>query len=154
MKKFSLVVLLLSFVFPACAQSLATRPETAIKWRQSVYQVLVWNSARIRANLEGNYNRDDVVKAATVIDALARSGLGSLYPAGSDKGRGWRDTTAKPELFTNKEQAGERAATFSREAAALLEVAGSGDAAAVKAQYGRLSQACKGCHDDFKVKEL
>jgi ABC-type glycerol-3-phosphate transport system permease component len=53
---------------PAVAQQ--TRPETYIKWRQSVYQVMVWNAARIRNNLDGpQYSREEVVKAAGLISA-------------------------------------------------------------------------------------
>jgi cytochrome c556 len=145
----ALATLLLSL--PALAQQ--ARPETFIKWRQSAYQVLVWNSYRIRSSLEGQYNRDDVIKAATIINALANGGLGGLYPAGTDQGKGWRDTTVKPELFHDGARVRELAGRFGREAEDLLKVAGSGDAAAVKAQYGRLSQSCKGCHEEFKVKE-
>lgn len=147
----SIVLATLLISLPALAQQ--AKPETFIKWRQSAYQVLVWNSYRIRSNLEGQYNRDDVIKAATIINALANGGLGGLYPAGTDKGKGWRDTTVKPELFHDGARVKELAGNFGREAEELLKVAGSGDAAAVKTQYGKLSQSCKGCHEEFKVKE-
>lgn len=153
MKSFRTAVALATLLvsLPTLAQQ--AKPETFIKWRQSAYQVLVWNSYRIRSNLEGQYNRDDVIKAAAIINALANGGLGSLYPAGTDKGKGWRDTTVKPELFHDSARVKELAGNFGREAEELLKVAGSGDAAAVKAQYGRLSQSCKGCHEEFKLKE-
>ena len=32
----------------ALAQQAQPKPETLIKWRQSVYQVLAWNSSRIK----------------------------------------------------------------------------------------------------------
>ena len=40
-----------------------------------------------------------------------------------------------------------------RNPAYLAKVAATGDAAAVKAQYGKLSKTCKACHDDFKIKD-
>jgi cytochrome c556 len=137
---------------PAIAQQ--ARPETYIKWRQSVYQVMVWNAARIRDNLEGTqYNREEVVKAARLLSDLANGGIGGLFPAGTEKGRGWRDTTARPELFRDTARIRELAGNFAREADELLKVATNADADAVKIQYGRVTQSCKACHDEFKVKE-
>jgi cytochrome c556 len=34
----------------------------------------------------------------------------------------------------------------------MAKVAATGDEAAVKAQFGKLSETCKACHDDFKAK--
>lgn len=131
-----------------------TRPETLIKWRQSVYQVLVWNSARIRNNLDGpRYDREEVIKAAGLINALAHGGVGALFPPSTEKGRGWRDTTVRPELFTDSRRVRELAGAFAQEADELLKVANSGDPAAVRSQYGKLSQSCKACHEEFKIRE-
>jgi cytochrome c556 len=35
----------------------------------------------------------------------------------------------------------------------MAKVAAAGDAAATKEQFGKLSATCKGCHDDFKIKD-
>ena len=115
----------------------APKPEQLIKWRQSVYQVLAWNTGRVKANVDGQYNKEDVVKAANTIAALANAGLGSLYAPGTETGKGWHETTVKPELFTDK-KAGEVAAAFNKEANELAKVAAVGDVAAVKAQLGKL----------------
>ena len=77
----------------------APKPEQLVKWRQSAYQVIAWNTGRVKANVEGKYNKDEVVKAANVIASLANSGLGSLFAAGTESGKGWHDTAARPELF-------------------------------------------------------
>lgn len=128
------------------------KPEQLIKWRQSAYQVLAWNTGRIKTNVEGQYNKDDVIKAANTIAAIANSGLGALYAPGTETGKGWKETTVKPELFTDK-KAGEIAASFNKEANELAKVAASGDVAAVKAQLGKLQGTCKACHDDFRKKD-
>ncbi len=130
----------------------APKPEQLIKWRQSSYQVIAWNAARIKASVDGTYNKEEVVRSAAVIAALANAGLGSLFPSGTEQGKGWHDTAAKPELFTDK-RAGEAAASFGKEANALVQVAATGDQAAVKAQFGKLQGSCKGCHDDFRAKD-
>lgn len=147
-----LAVLAITAASTAMAQQ-APKPEQVIKWRQSVYQTLAWYNGRIKANVEGNYNKDDVIRAANGIAAIANSGLGALYPAGTETGKGWRETSVKPELFTESAKVGEIARRFTAESAELAKVAATGDAAAVKAQFGKLGQTCKSCHDDFRKKD-
>jgi cytochrome c556 len=138
----------------ACAAAWAQqapKPENLIKWRQSAYQVISWNAARIKASVDGTYNKDEVIRAANTIAALANTGLGSLFAPGTEAGKGWHDTAVKPGLFTEGQRVGELAANFSREANELARVAQGGDAAAVKEQHGKLTRTCKACHDDFKA---
>ncbi|RQP24572.1 cytochrome c [Albitalea terrae] len=128
----------------------APKPENLIKWRQSAYQVIAWNTGRIKASVDGNYDKDDVIKAANTIAALANTGLGSLFPAGTETGKGWHDTTAKPELFKDGAKVGELNANFAKEANELAKVALTGDVGAIKEQHGKLTKACKACHDNFR----
>ena len=129
------------------------KPEDAIKWRQSGYAFMAWNMARIKANVDGTYNKDEVIKAANAIQAIANSGMGALYPPGTDKGKGWKDTRVKPELFTDKEGVGKVATNFVQQANEMAKVAAAGDAAAAKAQFGKLGESCKGCHEKFRQAE-
>jgi cytochrome c556 len=148
--KLLLALLAITLTGTAAAQM---KPEDAIKFRQSGYGFMAWNMARIKANVEGQYNKEEVIKAATAIQAIANSGMGALYPAGTDKGTGWEPTRVKPEFFTNKEGVGKVAMAFNKEANEMAKIAAAGDAAAVKAQFGKLNDTCKGCHDDFKAKK-
>jgi len=138
--------------FSAVAQQ-APKPEQLIKWRQSAYQVVAWNSGRIKASVEGTYNKDEVVKAANTIAAIANGGLGALFAAGTETGKGWHDTAAKPEIWATGSKVGEYSANFGKEANELAKIALAGDQAAVKDQYGKLTRTCKACHDDYKAKE-
>ncbi len=131
------------------AQSIG-KPEDQIRWRQSVMQTLGWSMGRIKANLEGTYNKDQVVQAANTIQALANSGSGALFAPGTDKGKGWHDTEVKPELFSNSTKLKEVGGAYNKEANELAKVAATGDAAAVKTQFGNLGKTCKGCHDEFR----
>lgn len=144
-------VLLATASLSAAAQQ--AKPEQLIKWRQSVYQVLAWNQARIKANVEGQFNKDEVIRAANSTAAIASSGLGALFAPGTETGKGWRDTTVKPELFSDSKGVGEAAGNFVREANELARVAATGDAAAVKVQFGKVGQSCKGCHDSYRQKD-
>lgn len=131
----------------------APKPEQLIKWRQSAYQVVGWNTGRIKASVDGSYNKDEVLKAATAIAAVANSGLGALFVPGTETGKGWHETAVKPALFQDGSKAGEYAANFSREANELVKLAAVGEPAAVKEQFGKLTRTCKACHDDFRVKD-
>jgi len=149
MKKTLLALLGITLAGGVAAQM---KPEDAIKFRQSAYTNMAWSMQRIKASAEGSFSRDEVVKAANVIQSLANSGMGSLYLPGTDKGKGWEETNVKPELFTSKEKVGKLAGDFSREANEMARIAAEGDQAAVKAQFDKLGGTCKGCHDEFRIK--
>jgi cytochrome c556 len=129
------------------------KTEDQIRWRQSAYHTMAWSVQRIKANVEGTYNKDQVIEAANVIQAIANSKMGALYQPGSDKGKGWKETRLKSEFFTDKETLGKVAGNFGQQANEMAKVAAGGDAAAVKAQFGKLGEACKGCHDKFRAEE-
>lgn len=148
--KFLLALLSIALAGSAVAQ---VKPEDAIKYRQSGYAFMGWNMGRIKANVEGQYNKDEVIKAANAIQAIANSGMGALYLPGTDKGKGWEETRAKAEIWTDKEKMGKVATDFVREANEMAKVAATGDAAAVKVQFGKLGGTCKACHDDFRTKK-
>lgn len=131
----------------------APKPEQLIKWRQSAFQVVAWNTGRIKASLDGTYNKEEVQRAANSIAAIANGGLGALFAAGTEQGKGWHDTTAKPELFKDGKRFAELSASFGKEASELATLANGGDVAAIKAQFGKVQRTCKSCHDDFKAKD-
>jgi len=129
----------------------APKPENLIKWRQSAFQVVAWNAGRIKASLDAGYDKDQVLRSANAIAAIANSGLGSLFAPGSETGKGWHDTSAKPELFANSAKFAELGGEFGKESSELVRVVSSGaDAAAVKDQFGKLQRTCKSCHDEFR----
>jgi len=127
--------------------------EDAIKVRQAGYRFMAWNMGKIDANLKGEFKADDVKAAANAIAGIANSGMGALYPAGSDKGVGFHETAVKPEFFQNMAKVGELARHFNAEANEMAKVAAGGDKNAVKAQFGKLGGTCKACHDDFRKKD-
>lgn len=153
MKKIAGLVLA-GIVLAAAGSSFAQmKPEDAITFRQSGYRFMAWNMGRIKANLDGQFNKDEVVQAANVIQAIANSGMGKLYLPGTDKGKGWHETHVKPELFTDKEGVGKVAKAFNEAANEMARVAATGDAAAAKVAFGKLGESCKGCHDKFRKDE-
>jgi cytochrome c556 len=137
---------------PAIAQQ-GPKPENLIKWRQSAFQLVAWNTGRIKAALDGTYNKDEVQRAANSIAAIANGGLGALFAPGTEQGKGWHDTSARPELFKDGKKFAEFGASFGKEASELASLSAGGDVNAIKAQFGKLQRTCKSCHDDFKSKD-
>ena len=149
--KSKLLLALLSITLTGTAAA-QLKPEDAIKFRQSGYTFMAWNMGRIKANVEGQFNKEEVIKSANAIQAIANSGMGALYLPGTDKGTGWEKTRVKPAFFTDKEGVAKVAMAFNKEANEMAKVAATGDVAAIREQVGKLGGTCKACHDDFKIK--
>ncbi|NRF70581.1 cytochrome c [Aquincola sp. S2] len=145
------LVLAAALALPALAHAQQPpKPEQLIKWRQSAYQTIAWNVARIKSNVDGSFQKDEVARAAAIVAALANGGLGSLFRPGTETGKGWHETTVKPTLFSDGSGVGAKSAAFAKEASELHRVALTGDLTAIKAQFGNLQRSCKACHDDYR----
>ena len=131
------------------------KPEDQIRWRQSAYHTMAWSMGRIKTNVEGSYNKDQVIEAANLIQAIANSKMGVLYQANTSTGKGWKETRVKPEFFKpeSRDELGKIAGGFGKEANEMAKVAAAGNAAAVKAQFGKLGEACNACHDKFRKED-
>jgi len=129
------------------------KPDDVIKNRQATFNVVAGHVGKIKANLDGEYNRDQVLKSAAVIQAIANAGIESLFAAGTDKGTGYHDTQLKAEALNpdNAKKLHDAASAFTEQANQLVVIADIGDKAAVQAQFGKLRGTCKGCHDNFRV---
>lgn len=153
--KSKLLLSMLALIIAGTA-SAQLKTSDAIKFRQSGYTFMAWNMGKLKGMLVDNpasFNKDQAIAAANVIAATANSGMGALYVPGSDKGKGWTDTRVKHELFTDKEGVGKVAVAFNKEANELAKVAATGDAAALKVQFGKVGEACKGCHEKFRKED-
>nr|3VRC_A Chain A, Cytochrome c' [Thermochromatium tepidum]3VRC_B Chain B, Cytochrome c' [Thermochromatium tepidum] len=126
-------------------------PEEQIETRQAGYAFMAWNMGKIKANLEGEYNADQVRAAANVVAAIANSGMGALYGPGTDKNVGAVKTRAKPELFQNLEDVGKLARDLGTAANALAAAAATGEANAVKSAFADVGAACKACHQKYRA---
>ena len=148
MKKLAIASLALAVVSAgAIAQ---TKPEDAIKLRQSAMKLIGYNFASLGAmvNDKKPYNKDEAIRNANRIEALSGHPW-EFFGPGTDKGA---DHKARPEVWKEHakfEAAGKKMET---ESAKLAQVARTGDQAALKAQFGTTAGTCKACHDDFREK--
>ncbi len=156
MQQTKIIVLAVFLIFALVGQAFGElKNSDAIKYRQAAYSFISWNMGKLKAQvIDGSvpYNQAQVEASANVIAAIANSGLGALFPAGSDSGVGFHKTRLKSEFFENPAEVAEVAKTFNAKANALADVAKSGDRDAIKAAFGELGRSCKGCHDKFRAK--
>jgi cytochrome c556 len=124
-----------------------------IKLRKAGYAYMGWNMGKIKAMVVDNpasFNKDQVIASANVVAAIANSGMGALYGAGTDKDVGDQKTYVKPEFFQRPDRVKELASAYVKEANELQKVAASGDIASIMAQFGKVGASCKACHDEFR----
>lgn len=150
------LALALSITVISTAALAQLKPEDQIKFRQSGYTFMAWNMGKIKAQVIDNpqsYNKEQVIAAANLIAAVANSGMGALFSPESATGKGWKETRVKPEFFKQPDEVKKRAMTYIKETNELAKVAAGGDIQAIKAQFAKVGEACKGCHDNFRTKE-
>lgn len=153
--KFALAVLLAT----VSVNTFAGAPEDQqVKFRQSAYSFAAWNASKIKGQVVEHpetYNKEQVIAAANAIAAVANSGLGALYGAGTgiDQATGWKKSRLKAEFFDKPDEAKKAAIAFNKEANELAKVAATGDVGAIKVQFGKVGETCKSCHDSFRVRD-
>ena len=128
----------------------------AIRYRQAGYTFMSWNMGKIKAQVVDEkvaFNPDQIRAAANAIAAIANSGMGALYPPGSDQGKGFSETRLKPEFFTRMDDVRKVAMDFNQAANRLAEAAATGDQAAIKLAFGETGKSCKACHDQFRAEK-
>lgn len=132
----------------------AARPEQLIKWRQSAYQAISWNVTRLKGALTAaDYDVAEVRRAATALAGLAASGLPTLFAAGTEKGKGWRETTAAAAVFSDTGKFRQLSDEFARDTERLAVLAAGNDAKVLREQFAKVAQSCKGCHNQFRQTE-
>jgi cytochrome c556 len=90
-----------------------------------------------------------IQQASEQISHLA-SDMSKWFPQGSGPESG-EDTDAKPEIWKDPQGFSEAVSTFTQAGPKLLDLAKANDVEGLKAQVGKVGQACKGCHDKFRV---
>jgi cytochrome c556 len=142
------IALLMAVAVPASAQF--SKPEDAIRYRQSAYVLMGNHMGRIFAQLKSD--KPDVAaiqKSAAIVD-FASQLPGEGYVPGSDKG-GTPPTKAKPEVFTDP-KVRDVGRAMRQEVVKLVEVSKTGDIAAIRTQFQATAKSCDNCHDNYRNK--
>jgi len=132
---------------PALAD--APKPEAVITYRQSVFHMILWNFQPLGEMARGRrpFDAAEFERRAERLAFLAPQ-LEEGFTPGSDKGA---TTDALPDIWKNRADFDQKLADLVRETKALAEVAKGGDEAKMKAQFPKLSAACKNCHEKYRA---
>jgi cytochrome c556 len=123
--------------------------DAAIKYRKSLYTVVVANFAPLGAMASGKAPFDAAVFKRNSARVAFLAGIApEVFPEVSKTG----DTKAKPEIWANKAEFDKLMKDFQDKTAALSTTAASATSVdGVKAAFGAAGGACKACHDKFKA---
>lgn len=143
----ALLLPLAAIALPAQAQ---VKPDDAIRYRSSAYQVLVWNWAPMGAMVRGRvpFDAQEFGRRADRVQLISTMLLEG-FPPGTEKGS--LKTEAKPEIWRNYADFEKKMKDFETAAAQLATIAKGSDEAAIKAQFAKASETCKACHDLYKA---
>jgi cytochrome c556 len=132
---------------PAHAQF--AKPEDAVKYRQSAFTLMGDHMGRINGQLKaGSPNIQAIQSSAALIETLSKLPFEAFTPD-SDM---VPSTKAKPEIWKDTAKVKQLAEKMQGEVSKLAAASKGGDVKAIRAQFGTVGQACKACHDDYRMK--
>lgn len=125
------------------------KPEDAVKYRQSVFNVMNNQMGRINTQLKSSTPNMQVIQTgAAVVETLSKL----PWDAFGQNTEFVSDTRALPALFKNEAKVKELAERMQEEAVKMNAVAKTGDVKAVRTQFGALAKSCDNCHDEYRAK--
>jgi cytochrome c556 len=128
-----------------------SKAEQAIKYRQSVYKVILWNFGPVAGMAQGKipYDAAEFARRAERVATMAPMLLEG-YPEGTASEPGIK-TRARPEIWENKAEFEKLMHDMENKTAALATVAREGDFDKSKAAFGDAAGACKACHEKLRT---
>lgn len=127
----------------------AADAEDVIKYRQASMKALGGHATAMAQIVRGKVPFSARLEGHAQAAAALTRDLPALFPEGSDFG----ETDAKPEVWKKRAEFEKVSGDAGKAAESLVAAVRSGDKAAVGKAFDGLSQTCKGCHEDFRVKK-
>ena len=133
--------------WPVAAQY--AKPEDAVKYRKAVFTVMNSHMGRIFGQLKSTTPNMQVIQSsAQTVEPMSKLPW-DAFAANTEM---VNDTRALPALFKSEAKAKDLAQKMQEEVTKLNTVAKTGDAAAIRTQFGVAAKTCDNCHDDFRAK--
>jgi cytochrome c556 len=143
----ALAIVAVTVAAPSWSQ--ANRGAQLIKYRQSTYSVLGTQFGIMGAMASGKAPYDaKVFQLAAERAAYMSTIAADTFAAGSDTGA---PTKARPEIWSQQAEFQKLIKDLQDRTAALATAARSGNLDTVKPAFGAAGQACKACHDKYKL---
>ncbi|WP_420324980.1 c-type cytochrome [Mameliella sp.] len=146
---FAALALLAVLGTPALAQDL---PQP-VKARQGQFNIMALNLGVLGGMARGTveYDAEAAQAAADSLVAVSTLSQGAMWPDGTDDGS-IAGTRAKADIWGNMDDFTSKWADFGEAATAMAAAAGTGRDA-LGPNMGALGNACKACHDSYRVPE-
>jgi cytochrome c556 len=128
----------------------APKPEDQIRYRQSVMNVMGRSFGGLNAMAKGDvpFNKDAATRNAAIVEMM--SGLpAAAFGPGNEKGA---PTKADMKIWSEQDKFKAAYDKMLAEVKKLPAAAGTADS--LKSQVGEVGKTCKGCHDDYRLKEF
>jgi cytochrome c556 len=140
----TIAVLVVFGILIGAAMAQFSKPEDAIKYRQSVMFVIAQHFGRLGAMVKGQQPYDQMTFASNtaVIEALSGLTWEAFLVPGSDSGK----TTMKSSVLKDPDGLKSLSQQFQLEVGKLSAAAKGNDLNAIKTQFGAVAQSCKNCH--------
>jgi cytochrome c556 len=124
------------------------QPKEAVHYRKAAFTTLVWNWMPLVNMVRGKtpYDKASFEKHATRVAFIATT-LQEGFVPNSAIGK----SEAKPEIWKNWTDFQAKSKALEVESAALSSVAKNGDFEKIKAQFKKVGDTCKACHDLYKA---
>lgn len=140
----TVAVLVIFGILIGAALAQFSKPEDAIKYRQSVMFVIGQHFGRLGAMVKGEQPYDQMAfeSNTAVIEALSGLPWEAFLVPGSDRGK----TTMKSSVLKDPDGLKSLSQQFQFEVGKLSAAAKGNDLDTIKAQFGAVAQSCKNCH--------
>jgi len=127
----------------------------AIKARRAGFQLYSFYAGHLFAMAKGEQDYDAALASTMADNLVGVTSLsnGMMWLPDSDNTKRKGKTRAKPGIWKEGSDVGDKSAALKDAALAVSMVAGDG-LEALQGAVGDLGQACKSCHDDFRAKEF
>jgi cytochrome c556 len=146
----SAILIAISFVGAAIALAETMTPRAQIEARQSNFKDLGGAFKTVRDQLRlSKPDLSSIEQAAQSVKEFSEQHA-NWFPKGTGPEAGY-ETAAKPEIWTDPQGFAVANKRFAEEGAKLFVLAQAKDLAGLKAHATVLGQACKGCHDKYRV---
>ncbi|MBX9883773.1 MAG: cytochrome c [Novosphingobium sp.] len=146
-----LMVAVFAALLAGGAASIAASPADTIAARQANFKKMGAAMKALKEELAGGADKAKLSAAARTLAATARL-QSALFPAGTGSGSGVK-TDALPAIWAQKPAFEAAAGKLVAEADKLAGIAGSGNTAAVLAQFKAVGGTCAACHKQFRAED-
>jgi len=147
-RKLTIILTTVAVAFGVSVTAAAdTTPEDAADYRAAIMTALRGHLVAASMTMRGLV--DDNGQIANHAHGIANSAaeFGNIFQEGSNVG----ESEALPVIWEEPEDFAAAITKLQDAAAAFVEAADSGDAAAIGGAFRNLGGSCRGCHDRFRV---